>query len=160
MTTNSISDLPDGRASIIFRTSGPKLEAAVSFSKLETIMDDFCWKQNNNFSISSPPRPRHPSPCRWRGLSRTWRHSPPARADTGWRQGGWRPGGRRTFWRWSRTPLRPPAAELQTKVRKEFTISEKAPTRAFSWLRVPNNAFTFTACLALSLNSVLNMWNR
>ena len=25
--------------------------------------------------------------------------------------------------------------ELQTKVRKDFTITEKAPTRAFSWLK-------------------------
>ena len=30
------------------------------------------------------------------------------------------------------------------KVCEDFTIMEKAPTRAFSWLRVPTSAFTFT----------------
>ena len=33
--------------------------------------------------------------------------------------------------------------ELQTKVREDFTITSKAPTRAFSWLKVPARAFTF-----------------
>ena len=28
--------------------------------------------------------------------------------------------------------------ELQTKVHEDFTITEKAPTRAFSWLKAPN----------------------
>ena len=40
--------------------------------------------------------------------------------------------------------------ELQTKVpkvRKHFTIIEKAPTRAFSWLKVPTIAFTFKTLL-------------
>ena len=37
--------------------------------------------------------------------------------------------------------------ELQTNLREYFTITEKAPTRAFSWLKVPTNAFTFkTLC--------------
>ena len=37
--------------------------------------------------------------------------------------------------------------ELQTKVQEDFTITEKAPTRAFSWLKVPTIAFTFkTPC--------------
>ena len=30
-------------------------------------------------------------------------------------------------------PAAVPAGELQTKVREDFTITEKAPTRAFSW---------------------------
>ena len=39
----------------------------------------------------------------------------------------------------------PPALELQTKVRENFTITEKTPTRAFSfsWLKLPASAFTF-----------------
>ena len=33
------------------------------------------------------------------------------------------------------------------KVLKDFTITEKAPTRAFSWLKAPTSAFTFkTLC--------------
>ena len=32
--------------------------------------------------------------------------------------------------------------ELQTKVREDFTITKKAPTRAFSWLKVPTSTFT------------------
>ena len=37
--------------------------------------------------------------------------------------------------------------ELQTKVREDFKIMEKASSRAFSWLKVPTNAFTFkTLC--------------
>ena len=37
--------------------------------------------------------------------------------------------------------------ELETKVREDFTITEKAPTRAFSWLKVSISAFTFkTLC--------------
>ena len=34
------------------------------------------------------------------------------------------------------------AVELQIKVREDFTIMEKAPTRAFSWLKAPTIAFT------------------
>ena len=35
--------------------------------------------------------------------------------------------------------------EFQTKVRENFTITEKTPTRAFSfsWLKLPASAFTF-----------------
>ena len=36
--------------------------------------------------------------------------------------------------------------ELQAKVPeklKDFTITEKAPTRAFSWLKAPTSTFTF-----------------
>ena len=32
--------------------------------------------------------------------------------------------------------------ELHTKVREYFTITEKTPTRAFSWLKVPTSGFT------------------
>ena len=32
--------------------------------------------------------------------------------------------------------------ELQTKVREYFTITEEAPSRAFSWLKAPTLAFT------------------
>ena len=32
-------------------------------------------------------------------------------------------------------------------VREDFTITEKAPTRAFSWLKAPTSAFTFKTLL-------------
>ena len=32
--------------------------------------------------------------------------------------------------------------ELQTNLREDFTITERAPTRAFSWLKSPTSAFT------------------
>ena len=32
--------------------------------------------------------------------------------------------------------------ELQTKVREDFTIAERAPTKAFSWLKAP----TYKCC--------------
>ena len=37
--------------------------------------------------------------------------------------------------------------ELQKKLHEDFTITEKAPTRAFSRLRVPTSAFTFMTLL-------------
>ena len=37
--------------------------------------------------------------------------------------------------------------ELQTKVREDFRIMEKAPTRAFSWLKAATTAFTFKTLL-------------
>ena len=42
----------------------------------------------------------------------------------------------------------PPASagaviELETKVHPKFGITEKAPTRAFSWLKAATTAFTF-----------------
>ena len=37
--------------------------------------------------------------------------------------------------------------ELQTKVREDFTITEKVPTRTFSWLKVTTSKFTFKALL-------------
>ena len=36
--------------------------------------------------------------------------------------------------------LDPTILELQTKVCKDLTIMEKVPTKAFSWLKVPNSA--------------------
>ena len=36
--------------------------------------------------------------------------------------------------------------ELQT-IHRLFTITEKAPTRAFSWLKEPTSAFTFKTLL-------------
>ena len=33
--------------------------------------------------------------------------------------------------------------ELETKVIRRFAITEEAPTRTFSWLKVPISAFTF-----------------
>ena len=38
--------------------------------------------------------------------------------------------------------------ELQTNFREDFTITEKAPTRAFSWLKVHTSAFTFKTLLS------------
>ena len=41
------------------------------------------------------------------------------------------------------------AIELQTKVKRceDFTITEKAPTKAFSWLKAPSSAFTLKTLL-------------
>ena len=33
--------------------------------------------------------------------------------------------------------------EIQTKLREDIAITERAPTRAFSWLKAPTKAFTF-----------------
>ena len=35
------------------------------------------------------------------------------------------------------------AADDPPVSQSDFTITEKAPTRAFSWLKVPTSAFTF-----------------
>ena len=62
-------------------------------------------------------------------------------------------------WRWSLVPLRHltlSTLELQTKVHKYFTITEKAPTRAFSLLKSGK-------CLIEVLNLIIyydNMLNR
>ena len=37
--------------------------------------------------------------------------------------------------------------ELQTRVREDFTIMEKAPIRAFSWLKAATTVFTFKTLL-------------
>ena len=39
--------------------------------------------------------------------------------------------------------------ELQKKVREHFKFTQKATTRAFSWLKVPTSAFTFKTLLRL-----------
>ena len=50
--------------------------------------------------------------------------------------------------------------EVHPKVLKDFTITEKAPTRAFSWFKAPTSAFTFKTLLrhyakqALTLRSL------
>ena len=40
-----------------------------------------------------------------------------------------------------------PALQLATRVREDFTITEKAPTRAFSYLKAATTAFTFKTLL-------------
>ena len=47
------------------------------------------------------------------------------------------------FHDWCWTPGEAPLVELLTKVRKYFTIMEKAPTRTVCWLKVSSSAFTF-----------------
>ena len=37
--------------------------------------------------------------------------------------------------------------KLQTKVQEDFTITEKAHIRAFSWLKAPTSTFTFKTLL-------------
>ena len=39
------------------------------------------------------------------------------------------------------------AVEIQTKALRRFIITEKAPTRAFSWLKSATTAFTFKTLL-------------
>ena len=43
--------------------------------------------------------------------------------------------------------------ELQTKDLKDFTIKEKAPSRTFSWLKVPSITFTFRKLSIVSRHS-------
>ena len=43
----------------------------------------------------------------------------------------------------------------ETRVREDFTITEKAPTRAFSWLRAPTSTFTFKTTKLILLDSLL-----
>ena len=44
-------------------------------------------------------------------------------------------------------PLHALVLELQTEVREDFTITEMAPARAFSWLKPPTSAFTYKTLL-------------
>ena len=44
--------------------------------------------------------------------------------------------------RGQRTVTLTEVVRLQTKVREDSAITEKAPTKAFSWLKVPTSAFT------------------
>ena len=48
--------------------------------------------------------------------------------------------------------------ELQPKVREDLTITEKAPTRAFSWLKAPTRAFTFKNRLRHYAKQVPSPW--
>ena len=41
------------------------------------------------------------------------------------------------------------------KVSEDFTITEKVPTRAFSWLKAPTRAFAFKTLLRLYAKQVL-----
>ena len=43
----------------------------------------------------------------------------------------------------ARPVCEPGILELETEGREDFTITEKAPTGAFSWLKVPTSASTF-----------------
>ena len=45
----------------------------------------------------------------------------------------------------SATPVQVSASK--TKAIRRFVITEKAPTRAFSWLKAPTSAFTFKTLL-------------
>ena len=49
------------------------------------------------------------------------------------------------------TPTCAPLLELATKVREDFTITETAPTRAFSWLKVQHSTFTLLSKPALTI---------
>ena len=64
----------------------------------------------------------------WAGHSQTWRHSNTQSGHLGWAGVG----GERQY-----------LLVLQTINRRSCTITEKAPTRAFSWLKVTTMAFTF-----------------
>ena len=41
---------------------------------------------------------------------------------------------------------------------RSFTITEKAPTRAFSWLKVPSSTFTFKILLRHYAKQALALW--
>ena len=43
-------------------------------------------------------------------------------------------------------------------VPEDFTIMEKAPTRAFSWLKAPTSAFTFKTLLRHYAKQALTPW--
>ena len=44
------------------------------------------------------------------------------------------------------------------KVREDFTITEEAPTRAFSWLKAPTSAFTLKTLLRHYAKQALTKW--
>ena len=48
--------------------------------------------------------------------------------------------------------------KLQTKVRKDFTITKKAPIRAFSWLKAATTTFTFKNLLRHYTKQALTPW--
>ena len=47
---------------------------------------------------------------------------------------------------------------LQTKAIRRFVITEKAPTRAFSWLKAAATAFTFKTLLRHYAKWALDPW--
>ena len=47
-------------------------------------------------------------------------------------------------------PLVTEGVELATNLREDFTITENAPIRVLSWLKVPTSAFTFKTLLTPS----------
>ena len=57
----------------------------------------------------------------------------------------------------SRVPP-PPQLELLAINRRSCTITEKAPTRAFSWLKVANTTFTFKTLLRHYAKWALTLW--
>ena len=52
----------------------------------------------------------------------------------------------------------PPLSELQTINRQTCTITEKVPTRAFSWLKAATIAFTFKTLLRHYAKQALTPW--
>ena len=48
--------------------------------------------------------------------------------------------------------------ELQTINRRSCTITEKAPTRAFTWLKAATTAFTFKTLLRHYAKQALTPW--
>ena len=66
------------------------------------------------------------------------------RATTGHYISNQGPGG---GWRWHHCPApvtsSSPAARASNEGSEDLTITEKAPNRGFSWLKVPTSAFTF-----------------
>ena len=48
--------------------------------------------------------------------------------------------------------------ELQSKVCEDFTITEKDPTRSFSWLKVPTCTFTFKTLLNADAKVIRDEW--
>ena len=49
--------------------------------------------------------------------------------------------------------------EIQTKAIRRFVITEKAPTRAFSWLKAATTAFTFKTLLRHYAKQALTQWS-
>ena len=46
------------------------------------------------------------------------------------------------------------ALEVDTKIREDFTITEKAPTRAFTWLKAPTRHYAKHALTDCAFNQV------
>ena len=50
------------------------------------------------------------------------------------------------------------AADDPPVSQSDFTITEKAPTRAFSWLKAPTSTFTFKTLLRHYAKQALTPW--